>query len=88
MVLKIKGMGGSISVKHIEKNGKNTMQPRDITNTIGEAISFNSSSAHYSPKFQRTKIRQERQTLRFLSDNSEPYNQPFSIDELRTELGK
>ena len=66
---------------------KNT-QPRDSANIIGEAISFNSSSAHYSPKFQRIKIRQERQPSRFLSDYSEPYNQPFSIGELRTALGK
>ena len=33
-------------VKHIENNGKKITQPRDISNTIGEAISFNSSSAH------------------------------------------
>ena len=46
MVRKIKGKGGSPSVKHIEKNGKKITQPRDIANTIGEAISFNSSSAH------------------------------------------
>ena len=85
---KIKGNGGGPSVKHIEKNGQKIMQPRDIANTIGEAISFNSSSAHYSPKFQRIKNRQERHPLIFQSDNTEPYNQPFSIDELRTVLGK
>ena len=54
MVRKIKGKGGSLSVKHIEKNGKKITQPRDIANTIGEAISFNSSSAHYS--FNASKI--------------------------------
>ena len=64
------------------------MQPRDIANTIGEAISFNSSSAHYSPKFQHIKNRQERHPHIFQSDNTEPYNQPLSIDELRTALGK
>ena len=90
MVCKIKGKGSSPSVKHIEKNVKKITQPRDIANTIGEAISFNSSSAHYSPKFQRIKNRQERPSLIhvFQSDNIEPYNQPFSIDELRTALGK
>ena len=88
MVRKIKGKGGSPSVKHIEKNGQKITQPRDIANTIGEAISFNSSSAHYSSKFQRIKNRQERHPLIFQSDNTEPYNQPFSMDELRTALGK
>ena len=77
----------SPSVKHIEKNGKKITQPRDIANTIGDAISFNSSSAHYSLKFQRIKNRQERHPLIFQSDNTEPYNQTFSIDELRTALG-
>ena len=64
------------------------MQPRDIANTIGEAISFNSSSAHYSSKFQRIKNRRERHPLMFQSDNTELYNQPFSMDELRTARGK
>ena len=88
MVRKIKGKGGNPSVKHIEKNGKKITQPRDYANTIGEAISFNSSSAHYSPKFQRIKNRQERHSLIFQSDNTEPYYQPFSIDELRAALGE
>ena len=88
MVCKIKGKGGGPSVTHIEKNGQKITQPRDIANTIGEAISFNSSSSHYSPKFQRINNRQERQPIIFQSDNAEPYNQPFSIDELRTALGK
>ena len=78
MVRKIKGKGGSLSVKHTKKNGKKITQPRDIANTIGEAISFNSSSAHYSSKFQRIENRQERHPLIFQSDNTEPYNQPFS----------
>ena len=56
--------------------------------TIGEAISFNSSFAHYYSKFQCIKNRQERHPLIFQSDNTEPYNQPFSIDELTTALGK
>ena len=63
------------------------MQPRDIANTIVEAISFNSSSAHYSPKFQCIKNRQERHPRMFQSGNTKPYNQPFSKDELRTALG-
>ena len=88
MVRKIKGKGGSPFVKHIEKNGKRITQPRDIANTIGEAISFNSSSAHFSSKFQPIKNRQERHPLIFQSDNTEPYNQPFSMDELRTALDK
>ena len=88
MFHKIKGKGGGLSIKHIEKNGQKITQPRDIANAIGEAISFNSSSAHYSPKFRRIKNRQERHPLTFQSDNIEPYNQPFSIDELRTALGK
>ena len=87
MVRKIKGKGGGPSIKHIEKNGQKIPQPRDIANTIGEAISFNSSSAHYSSKFQRIKNIQERHPLIFQSDNTKPYNQPL-IDELRTALGK
>ena len=46
MVCKVKGKGGSLSIKHIEKNGQKITQAKDIANTIGEEISFNSSSAH------------------------------------------
>ena len=68
MVHKIKGKGGSLPEKHIEKNAQKITQPRDIANTNGEAISFNSSSAHYSPKFQRIK------KDKIESDNTKPYN--------------
>ena len=57
--VKLRARRASLSVKHIEKNGKKITQPRDIANTIGEAISFNSASTHYSPKFQRINNRQK-----------------------------
>ena len=69
-------------------NGQKITQPKDIANTIVEAISFNSSTTHYSTKFQSIKNRQERTPIIFQSNNTEPYNQPFSFDEFRTAFGK
>ena len=90
MVRKIKGKGSGPSIKHIEKNGKKNNTTKGYCQHHWGGNNFNSSSAHYSPKFQRIKNRQERPSLIhvFQFDNTEPYNQPFSIDDLRTALGK
>ena len=39
-------------------------------------------------EFQRITNIQERHPLTIQSNNTEPYNPPFPIDELRTALGK
>ena len=46
-------------------------------------------SEHYSPKFQTIKKQKEKKkTVKFTSDNTEEYNQPFSFSELKQALQK
>ena len=83
-----KGKGARASIKYIEKNGQTMTEPSDIANTIGEAISHNSSSTHYSPKSHHIVNREGRHPFRVQSDNTESYNQPFSVNDLFTVLVK
>ena len=49
-------------------------------------ISSNFSSAKYTSKFQRFKETQVKQKLNFTSNNTEPYNQFFTIQNLKDAL--
>ena len=55
MFLKIRGTGCSPSVKHIEENGQKINQPKDIANTIGEAISTVHLPHIVQPNFDASK---------------------------------
>ena len=61
---------------------------KDIANTLADYFSENSSSENYSAKFRKIKDQQEKQKLKFTSDNSESYNSKFSITELTDALSK
>ena len=53
---------------------------KQIANLLASTISNNSSSQHYSPKFQAIKMQKERKKLvKFTLDNTEDYNHPFSL---------
>ena len=60
-----------------------------MSNVLADNFSKNSSSKHYSKKFQKPKKKQsERERLKFKSNNEEDYNKPFSLRELRSALNK
>ena len=65
---------------------KKIEHPKDIANTIGSTLSYNSSSQNLPENFRKIKNQQEKIPLRLQSDNSEPYNLPFSKTELEDSL--
>ena len=73
---------------HLIVNGTSIEQPTEIANTLTLTISHNSSSDHYTEKFQRYKAHQEKRAIKFTSNNQESYNVPFSMTELQTALHK
>ncbi len=85
MIRKISGKGGGLNIRHLNQSGYSISEPKQIVNTIGQTISNNSSSK-YTRKFQRFKQRQEKQRLNFTSNNTEPYNQFFTIQNLKDAL--
>ena len=71
MVRKIQGKGKSTSVNHLKKNNDNITSKKDIANTLADSFSKNSSSENYTSKFRNIKNQQEKQKLKFTSDNTE-----------------
>ena len=62
--------------------------PKDIANQHSVALTDNSSSAHYSASFQTIKAQDERAWIDFASDNTEVYNKPFRLRDLRHSILK
>ena len=62
--------------------------PKDIANEHAATFAENSSSAHYCPRFQTIKEREERSDVDFRSDNTEKYNKTFKLRDLRRAIKK
>ena len=88
MVRKIQGKGKSTSVNHLKKNNDNITSKKDIANTLADSFSKTSSSENYTSKFRNIKNQQEKQKLKFTSDNTENYNSEFLLSELTDALSK
>ena len=88
MVRKIQGKGKSASVNHLKKNNTHVTSKKDIADTLDDNFSEKSSSENYSAKFRKIKDQQEKQKLKFTSDNTESYNSKFSFLELTDALSK
>jgi len=54
-----------------------------ICEKLADSFARVSSNDNYSPHFRHIKHTTEQNNLDFTSNNFEPYNQPFSIDELQ-----
>ena len=70
------------------KDGAAITNPKDIANEHAAAFTDNSSSAHYSATFQTIKVREEKVKIDFTSDNTEVYNKPFRLRDLRRSIMK
>ena len=77
VIRKIKGKKGNSSLTHLQVNGKLVTDYKQIADLIAATISNNSSSEHYSPKFQAIKMQKERLSVNFTSDHSEECNLPL-----------
>ena len=66
--------------------GIETQNPNETSNIFGEAFASISATENYTQNFQRYKRTQERKHINFTSNNEEPYNTPFSVEELNHAL--
>ena len=88
MVRKIQGQGKSSSLVHVNINNEKVTSKNDISRTLADVFSINSSSENYSQKFKNIKQEKEKRNKKLSSDNSETYNQSFSLSELKDALPK
>ena len=86
MIHKIQGKNVKQPIKHLNSNGQTISKLPDIANTIARAISFNSSTKNYSPVFQQYKTQAEHYPISFTSDNTESYNHPIQLEELKDAI--
>ena len=70
------------------KDGAPITDPKNIANEHAAAFADNSSSANYNARFQTIKAQDERVRIDFTSDNTEVYNKPFRLRNLRRSIQK
>ena len=88
MIRKISGKHSAQKISHLHVNGAEVTDVSDIVNTLGETLSDNSSSDHCSTSFKSYKQNAEKYSIFFTSNNTETYNNPFSMDELASAISK
>ena len=89
MIRKISGKQQTSTTVHLNKrDGTKCTERQGIANLLADEFEYNSSSSHYSPAFRAFKDLAEKQKLDFLSDNTEDYNNPFVLSELKDSLGR
>ena len=88
MIQKITGQNNNTPTKHLTHNNLKITDEKDIANHLAETFSQNSSTKYQSKSFQIIKTKAEKVKIKFQSKNTETYNQPFSIAELKESLNK
>jgi len=86
MIHKIQGKNVKQPIKHLIVHGQTISQLPEIANTIANTISYNSSTTNYSPRFQQHKTQSEQHAIYFTSDNTESYNHPIQLEELKDAI--
>ena len=87
-IRRIKGKGSGKKYQHLKIGNKIITDKKDISNTIANTISKNSSKDNVSQKFTLHKRLEEQKPLDFTSENNECYNEPFTYDEILQSLEK
>ena len=88
MIRKVSGKNKKSECIHIKSSdGNQCYSTKEISNALGE-IRKNSSTSNYSQQFQDVKIEKERENLNFQTLNTEKYNLPFKMSELKDSLHK
>ena len=87
-VRKISGKNICLPKQYLNgKNGTAITNPKDIASEHAAVFTDNSSSAQYSATFQAIKEPEEVK-IDFTSDNTEVYNKPFRLRDLRRSIMK
>jgi len=87
-LFKISGKHSAQKINHLHVSRAEVTDVSDIDNTLGETFSDNSSLDHCSTSFKSYKQNAEKYSISFTSNNTETYNNSFSIDELTNTISK
>ena len=88
VIHRIKGKASKDVVQCLKKNGITISDKKQVANLLASTINFNSSSNHCPEQFRKIKCQKESIPCSFYSNNTEVYNQPFTIEELKDAILK
>ena len=86
MVRRISGKYKANTVSHLKSNNNDITDVKEICNTLAEQFAFNSSSDNYSNMFNRYRLRLEKDTIDFDTNDIYSYNDVFTLHELKKAI--
>ena len=86
MVRRISGKYKANTVSHLKSNNNDITDVKEICNTLAEQFAFNSSSDNYSNMFNRYRLRLEKDTIDFDTNDNYSYNDVFTLHELKKAI--
>ena len=87
-IRRLKGKNSSSSIGHLLVDDHLITDKQSVADSRARCLAETSSSSHYSSQFQKLKRTTESKPLKFQSNNTENYNLPFSMWELKQALQK
>ena len=75
-------------INHLSLGSTKALSEKQIANLMAENFAQASSTKKYSNKFNSIRIKEEKNKIKFTSDNTKCYNQLFTLDELQNSLSK
>ena len=86
MVRRISGKYKANTVSHLESNNNDITDVKEICNTLAKQFAFNSSSDNYSHIFNRYRLKLEKKTIDFDTNDHYSYNDVFTLHELKQAI--
>ena len=74
-------------INHLSQGNLKATNEKHIANLIAENFA-QVSTKNYSNPFNSIRIKEEKNEIKFTSDNTESYNQPFSLTKLQNSISK
>ena len=75
-------------INHLSLGSTKALSEKQIANLMAENFAQASSIKKYSNKFNSIRIKEEKNKIKFTSDDTKCYNQLFTLDELQNSLSK
>ena len=86
MVRRISGKYKANTILHLIYNNNDITDVKEICNTLAKQFDFNLSSDNYSHMFNRYRLKLEKKTIDFDTNDHYSYNDVFTLHELKQQL--
>ena len=86
MVRRISGKYKANTVSHLKSNTNDITDVKEICNTLAEQFAFNSSYDNYSHMFNRYRLKLEKNTIDFDTNDNHMYNDVYTLHELKQSI--